>query len=157
MIDATCNYFFPSMPSSENQISLIRNIMCLQHLWAEKKNTKLPTEDSSLLLIVCCQCIYLWISASCNYCVERYLRVFFSFSEHHLKINFAKRVDQTYHRSKKQSIECFAWFLPITAKKFDRSTSFKFNDGTPFPAYPVFKSTSWNSYLRKSLVYIWCL
>ena len=156
MIDATCSYLLPSMPSREKQTSPMKYMMCVKHLlsWKKQQSFDLTLVSSSLLLIICCQYIYLWISTSYKYVIQETSVITFCFSKQHPRINFAKRVDQTFHRSKKQSIDYFAQFLPVTAMKFDRQLRLDSIEYPPFylPQDYRLKSSSWNYYLEKSLV-----
>jgi hypothetical protein len=52
-----------------------------EHLlsWKKQQGFDLTLVSSSLLLIICCQYIYLWISTSYKYCDSRSLRDYFLF------------------------------------------------------------------------------
>ena len=50
MIDATCSYLMPSMPSREKQTLPIKYMMRVQHLLSWKKTTKLRSDTRQLKL-----------------------------------------------------------------------------------------------------------
>lgn len=86
--------------------------------------------QSTFLPKLCDQYIYLWISTSYEYCVHRNLRVYFLFSKHHSRINFAKGVDLSNHRSNKYRLR--RW--KVRSKKFDRQLrSLRLAISTPGP------------------------
>ena len=105
-----------------------------EHLlsWKKQQSFDLTLISSSLLLIICCQYIYLWISTSYKYVIQETSVITFCFSKQHPRINFVKRVDQTFHRSKKQSIDYFVQYLPVTAMKFDRQLRLDSIEYPPF-------------------------
>jgi hypothetical protein len=133
MIDATCSYLLPSMPSREKQTSPMKYMMCVKHLlsWKKQQSFDLTLVSSSLLLIICCQYIYLWISTSYKYCDSRNLRDYFLFFKTSSENQFCKKSRSNFPPIEETIDRLLCPISSCNSDEVRSTTSFRFNRVPP--------------------------